>query len=127
MKRTRGELKIELLRQAEALIDELLDWTADTPAPTLTQIEDVILKLRKRLSKRMALAVIQAQDATRPVPGPACPTCGREMHYQDMKDNSVESRVGSLPLARGYYYCDTCRAGLFPLGRATGGVGQALE
>ena len=127
MKRTRGELKIELLRQAEALIDELLDWTADTPAPTLTQIEDVILKLRKRLSERMALAVIQAQDATRPVPGPACSTCGREMHYKDMKDNTVESRVGSLPLARGYYYCDTCRAGLFPLGRATGGVGQALE
>lgn len=127
MKRIRAELKTELLAQAEVLIDELLDWTVDTPGPTLTQIEDVILKLRKRLSEQMALAVIQAQDAVRPVPGPRCPACEREMHYKDMKDNTVESRVGGLPLARGYYYCEHCQAGLFPPGSTTGAVGQALE
>jgi hypothetical protein len=127
MKRTRAEQKMELMAQAEILIDELLDWTADMPAPTLTQIEDVILELRKRLSAQMALAVIAAQDATRPVPGPGCPTCGGEMHYKDMKGNTVESRVGSLPLERGYYDCEDCRRGLFPPGSATGRVGQALE
>jgi len=37
------------------------------------------------------------------------------MHYKDQKPNTVESRVGKLPLTRGYYYCETCRAGLFPL------------
>ncbi len=116
MKRTRAELKTELMTQAEVLIDELLDWSADTPAPTLTQIEDVILNLRKRLSEQMALAVIEAQDATRPVPGPRCASCGREMHYKDRKANTVESRVGILALARGYYYCETCRTGLFPPG-----------
>jgi hypothetical protein len=127
MKRTRAELKTELLTQAEALIDELLEWTADTPTPTLTQIEDVILRLRKRMSEQMAMAVIGAQEAVRPVPGPRCRTCEREMHYKDMKDNTVESRVGSLPLARGYYYCEPCQAGLFPPGSPTGTVGQTLE
>ena len=112
MKRSRAELRTELLAHAEVLIDELLDWTADTPAPTLTQIEDVILKLRKRLSEQLAVVVIHAQDAVRPVPGPRCPTCQRERHYKDMKANTVESRVGALPLARGYYYCQTCRTGL---------------
>ena len=110
----RADLKAELMLQAEVLIDELLAWTADTPAPTLTQIEDVVLKLRQRLSERMALAVIGAQEAVRPVPGPACPTCGREMHYKDRKANTVESRVGCLPLERGYYYCEPCKSGLFP-------------
>lgn len=127
MKRTRAEQKRELLAQAEVLIDELLDWTADTPAPTLTQIEDVILKLRKRLSEQMALAVIQAQDTVRPVPGPQCPTCGREMHYKDRKATTVESRVGKLPLERSYYYCEGCQGGFFPPGSATDAVGQALE
>ena len=127
MKRTRTELKTELMTHAEMLIDELLDWTADTPVPTLTQIEEVILELRKRLSEQMGLVVIRAQDATRPVPGPRCPTCQHEMHYKDMKDNTVESRVGSLALERGYYYCQTCRAGLFPPRSATGVVGPALE
>ncbi|MEP7359637.1 MAG: hypothetical protein ABI847_20460 [Anaerolineales bacterium] len=127
MKDTRDDLKAKLMTQAEALIDELVDWTADTPAPTLTQIEDVVLKLRKRMSEQMALAVIDGQDAVRPVPGPACPTCGGEMHYKDRKANTVESRVGALPLERGYYYCEPCKQGLFPPGSATGSLGRTLE
>lgn len=116
MNDTRTELKAELMTEAEVLIDELVTWTSDTPAPTLTQIEDIVLKLRQRLSERMALAVIEAQAAVRPVPGPSCPTCGREMHYKDRKANTVESRVGQLPLERGYYHCETCKSGLFPPG-----------
>jgi hypothetical protein len=127
MNRPRAKLKTELMAQAEGLIDELLDWTADTPAPTLTQIEEVILNLRKRLSEHMALTVIGAQATVRPLPSPHCPTCQREMHYKDMKGNTVESRVGSLPLERGYYYCEHCRTGLFPPGSATGSVGDPLE
>jgi hypothetical protein len=104
-----------------------VEWTADTPAPTLTQIEDIVLKLRQRLSEQMALGVIGAQAAVRPVPGPNCPTCGREMHYKDRKANTVESRVGRLPLKRGHYYCEPCKKGLFPPGSTTGSLGWALE
>ena len=116
MRRPRAELKADLTKLADEVIDELLDWTEDTPVPTLTQIEDIVLKLRQRLSEHMAQAVIEAQEATRPVPGPVCLRCGYEMHYKAMKRNAVESRVGHLPVARGYYYCETCRAGLFPPG-----------
>ncbi len=116
MNETRSDLKADLMTEAEGLIDELVAWTADTPAPTLTQIEDIVLKLRQRLSERMAVAVIEAQATVRPVPGPRCPTCGREMHYKDRKANTVASRVGQLPLERGYYYCEPCKSGLFPPG-----------
>lgn len=127
MNEERSDLKTELMNEAEGIIDELVAWTADTPAPNLTQIEDIVLKLRQRLSERMALAVIESQAAVRPVPGPSCPTCGREMHYKDRKANTVESRVGQLPLARGYYYCEPCKSGLFPPGSTTGSVGRTLE
>ncbi len=116
MQRTRAELKSELMRLSEQLVDDLLDWNEQAPRPTLTQIEDEVLQLRKRLSEQMALIVIHAQDATRPVPGPGCPTCQHEMHYKAMKGNTVESRAGTLSLERGYYYCETCQAGLFPPG-----------
>ena len=48
MKRTPDQMKAELLAEAKVVIDELLDWHGNTPAPTLTQMEDAILKLRKQ-------------------------------------------------------------------------------
>ena len=69
MKRKRSEVKAELLKKAELLIDELLDWTDETKAPDLTQIEDIVLKLRKQMGEQMALSVIDEQAAKRPSPG----------------------------------------------------------
>jgi hypothetical protein len=116
MRHNRAELEAALEAEAKQAIREYLDWAESSQAPTLTQIEDQVLKLRKRLGERMAQVVIDAQDAVRPLPGPACSECGREMHYKDEKGNTVESRVGTLGLKRGYYYCETCRGGLFPPG-----------
>jgi hypothetical protein len=127
MKRSREELRAELRGEAEAMIDELLDWHESSGAPTLDEIEEVILKLRKRLGERMAETVIGEQEAVRPVPGPACPTCGQEMHYKGMKEVTVEGRLGVTGLSRAYYYCDHCRSGLFPPGSAVAPESETPE
>jgi uncharacterized protein with PIN domain len=114
MSPTRAEIRAKLLAEAEQAIDELLDWTDHTPRPNLTQIENAVLKLRRQLSEQAAQAVLETQAAQQPVPGPVCPTCQREMHYKDTKAQTVESRVGQLRLARGYYYCEHCRQSVFP-------------
>lgn len=128
-KHTREELRAELMQEAASVVDELLDWHEDDQhiAPTLSEIEDVILQLRKRLSAKMAEVVIQDQGAVQLVPGPQCPTCGREMHYKGLKENVVETRVGTVPTQRAYYYCEACRRGLFPPGSPTEAVGRPLE
>jgi hypothetical protein len=116
MRRSREELRAGLRAEAEEVIEELLDWHEGSGAPTLDEIEEEILRLRKRLGEHMAETVIEDQEAVRPVPGPACPTCGEEMHYKGMKGVRVEGRIGGIGLRRAYYYCDRCRSGLFPPG-----------
>ena len=127
MKRSRAQMKAELLAAAEEKIDELLDWNEGTEEPTLTQIEDVILKLRKQLGERMTRVMLEDQEAVRPVPGPACPRCGREMHYKDMKETTIGVRTGEVKIERAYYYCKDCRGGLFPPGSAAESEDEALE
>ena len=112
----RTAIKAELMKKAETVIDELLDWHEETERPNLSQVEEKVLELRQRLSEEMAATVIAHQAAVRPVPGPKCGCCGQEMRYKDMKEKTVTSWVGALRLERGYYYCDRCRTGLFPPG-----------
>jgi len=127
MRRTRDQVKAKLLADAEVLIDELLDWNENAPAPTLTQIEDAVLKLRKRLGEGIAEAVVESQEAAQPALRVTCPTCGSEVRRKGMKRTGVESRVGWVEVEREYYYCDQCKKGLFPPGSATEVDGEALE
>jgi hypothetical protein len=116
MRQSRQEKKAELMQAAEGLIDELLDWDEQAEGPTLTEIEDVILKLRQQMGQRMAEEVLRGQEGKMPVPGPECPRCQREMRYRGNQKKEVESLVGAVELERGYYYCDHCKSGLFSPG-----------
>ena len=113
-KPARAALKAELLAKAEATIDQFLDWVEQTDRPNLTQIEEAVLEFRQQMGQAMAETAVQAQPSVTPVPGPACPQCGCEMHYKDDKRKTLTARVGNVNVERSYYYCPHCQAGLFP-------------
>jgi uncharacterized protein with PIN domain len=114
MKCSREQKKAELLAEAEALIESLLNWDERTSKPNLRQIEDEVLELRRRFGQRLAKTVIEDQEARQPAEAPQCPQCGEEMRYKGQKDAHIESRLGTLAVERGYYYCARCKSGLFP-------------
>ena len=114
VKSSRTERKARLMKAAEEMIDELLDWSEATPESNLTQIEAVVGRLRKALGEQMALEVIDGQEGKQPVPGPLCPECEQEMRYKGQKEVTVESWVGDLRVQRGYYHCPDCKVGFFP-------------
>ena len=86
MNKKRTEAKGTLMKEAESIIDELLKWEEEIEKPNLSEIEEVVLELRERLSQKMAEKVIERQEAAKPVPGPACPEYGQEMKYKGRKN-----------------------------------------
>lgn len=125
-KMNREEMKKELMEQAEASIDRLIEWERGHKRPNLTAIETIVLEVGKEFEKKMAYALIERQEEVRPVPGPACPECGKEMWKKDSHPRQVTSLVGELEIERSYYHCARCKTGVFPPGQATGRMGQTL-
>ena len=98
MERSQQEKRVRLLAKAEKLIDEYLAWEESHPRPDLTQIENIALKLRKELGKEITQMALEAQAARRPVPGPNCPECGKEMHYirrEGRQNREPSGRIGA--------------------------------
>ena len=113
MKLNRAELKAKLMAEIETKVDELLDWNDRHPKPTLTQIEDAVLTMRKQVGEAAANAVVTQQDGVSTSERPDCLTCGQPMQNKGYRENQVESRAGSLNTKRIYYYCPACQHGTF--------------
>jgi len=118
MRRTVEQLEAELMVEAQALIAELIAWERQTGAPKLSQLEAKVLAVRQELGQHLLQALIEDQEARQPAAPPPCPTCGAEMRYKGQKGTDIETRVGSIRVERGYYYCAHCASGLFPPGGA---------
>ena len=114
MVKTEEQIRAQLQAEANAAIEELLQWSRSAEAPDLTQMEDKVLWLRDRLGQRMLQLMVEWQEARQPEEAPRCPECGEPMRYKGQRASYVQTRLGTLRVARGYYYCARCEGGLFP-------------
>ena len=108
------EAKNEMQAKTVDALEEFWKWVEDTPAPTLSQIEDAVVEFRQRIGQAMAQAAIQAQAAVQPALRPQCPHCGKAMQLKGSKGKTITARVGDVDLERSHYHCPHCLEGLFP-------------
>ena len=127
MKKSGEQLKEVFLAEAEELFERLMAWDEENQEPDLTQIEEIVLELRKRFGEQIAQKVILRQEQRQPAEKVRCPQCDEEMEAKGMKGNQVETRIGNLKMERGYYYCPQCKQGIFPPGSAAEAVGETVE
>jgi hypothetical protein len=78
---TRELKRMELLRAAEAMREESLDWQEQVNKSDLAQIDDEVLRLHRHLGKQLAEVAIADQDAVQPKEAPSCLKCGVPMCY----------------------------------------------
>ena len=116
MKRSGEGQRKALLAEAEAMIEEYLAWSGANEAPTMSEIEEMVLGLREKMGQRMAEEVLANQEATQPAEAPRCRECGEPMADKGKKSVRVESRLGSIQAERVHYYCGHCGSGFFPPG-----------
>ena len=113
-RRTRAEVKAELVRKFEEELDAVLDWSEADARPNLRQIEEVVLECRREVGRAVAEALLERQDAAQAAPRVVCPECGEEMRDKGQKERVIDTMVGDLGISRSYQYCPRCRRGFFP-------------
>ena len=116
MKRTREQIKAQLLKQYEEEVERLLNWEEPTPRPTLSQIEERVLASRKKVSEALLQQVLSDQESGSLVEGMKCPKCGQPREDKGKEPKLVETRAGRVLLERTRYYCPDCKIGIFPPG-----------
>lgn len=119
MKRSREQIKAELLKRFEQEVDELLEWQEQSQSPNLSQFEDEILAARKEISIALLEEMLQGEEQREPVEAPRCAKCGQPMEGKGKQPQVIETRVGTLRQEREYYYCAHCKVGVFPPGSPT--------
>jgi hypothetical protein len=112
------EMKDRLRRKSEEVIEELVSRKRGASEITLSEIEELVREAGEALKQAMTEELVkQVSQAEPEVPGPACERCGKEMHYKGMKSKHVIAETGEVDVERAYYYCETCKSGIFPPGQ----------
>lgn len=112
------EMKDKLKRKAEELIERLVREKSGVGEITLSEIEARVREAGEELKQAMTEELVEQVSRAEPeVPGPKCERCGQEMHYKGMKRKHVIAETGEMDVERAYYYCETCKSGLFPPGQ----------
>jgi uncharacterized protein with PIN domain len=111
---TREELKAQLLKEAEAIINEIVGKDGNNQAETMKAIEEAALKAGEQVKASVLAGLvgnIQEQEEKE-----GCPRCGGQLRKKGKRSKWVLTQAGEVQVEREYYYCGRCKAGFFPPG-----------
>ena len=91
------------------------------PAPTLAQVTETVWNLRQELTGGLTETIVEhAHRGEATCQHTRCPQWARFLKARAPVSRTVETMVGSVQIERPYFYCRTCRCGVYPLDAALG-------
>lgn len=117
---TLEELKVHLMAQAEAMIDELLARKPQAEEITLSDIEQLAISSGQDFRDAVLKSLTEESSQSETRETRHCSECQRVMHYKGKRGRYVVTEAGEIYVERDYYYCPHCQRGLFPPGPAVG-------
>lgn len=113
-----------LRQQLHERFDQWLDTLEQAwhePPATLSEVTATVWDLRQQLTGGITETIVaHAHTGERQRKQASCPRCARVLKVQDHVWRTVETMVGPVELERPYFYCRSCRVGLYPLDDALG-------
>jgi len=112
MPRSDEELKARMMAEAEAAIEALLRERGKKSELDLSDIEHLAREAGQRVMQGLTanLADAEAEAETKVI----CPKCGQTLENKGKRERNLVTDTGEVRIKRGYYYCPTCRKGVFP-------------
>lgn len=109
-----ADLKARLLKELEAVIDQLL---VNKPAPeeiTLRYAEQTAVAAGEKVKEVLVQELLE--EHWEPPQIVTCPGCGQRLAMKDYRCRQVVTEAGEVRVRRAYYYCEGCKRGFFPPG-----------
>ncbi len=93
---------------------ELRQWRAVHPDATLDEIAAQVTPRRRQLMGALLAELAVQEGNGYAVEGLRCEQCGGPLVYKGTPERDVLLLEGETEIARAYYHCPRCAAGLFP-------------
>ncbi len=102
---------------AKNLVDKLYGPQGPAWGTSLTDLEDLLLDLRRILTEKALAEALARQAAAHPEQPPAtrhCPGCQQPLACDDANPRLVQTRAGTAAWSEPEGYCPRCRRAFFP-------------
>lgn len=108
------ELKARLMQDVEALIDQMLAKGPRSEEIRLRETEKSAVATGEKVKAVIVQHLLDSHQEQ--AEGVKCPHCGKRLGMKDYRSRQVVTEAGEVQITRAYYYCEECRAGIFPPG-----------
>ncbi len=109
-------LKAQLMREIEVTIGQMLAECPTADQITLSDMERLVSQAGREIQNRVLQRLVETKQAREADERPVCRHCQQPMTYKGQQRRRVVTEDGEIEVERAYYYCTTCREGLFPPG-----------
>ena len=105
--------------QVDRWVDQQTNLFEAEALPTLRQISDQFTRTRATLMGGCLEEMVKELTETyRRQESAGCPHCGKVLKRHSVNPKTLQTLQGSITLPRPYFYCRTCKAGVYPLDEA---------
>jgi uncharacterized protein with PIN domain len=102
------------MEEVKKLFDQVMEWEENAIEPSLIEIENRVLELRKKLGEKLMKTEMNEEENCQSSKKRVCFVCGGELESKGSKEKRIETQLGSIKLKRKYNCCPNCRKGFFP-------------